>query len=45
MFTAKPNQKPNQYTILKPNRDTRTSEQKKKPNKRVEGERYVMLEH
>ena len=30
MFTAKPNQKPNQYTILKPNRDTRTSEQKKK---------------
>ena len=32
MFTAKPNQKPNQHTVLKPNRDTRTSEQKKKKN-------------
>ena len=30
MFTAKPNQKPNQYTVLKPDRDTHTSEQKKK---------------
>ena len=39
MFTAKPNQKPNQYTVLNPDHDTRTSEpkkkKKKKPNKRV----------